>query len=188
MSIFGVAFFPCVTYRRKKRTRVAPKAKSREEKCATKWCRNARAVKFTNYLSPASGKIIRYESRLPRCWKCQSRLLKERHPETYVLNALRQRAKQRKVPFTISLAKFREWCRETGYLNGRGQSPNAATIDRKNHDEGYHIWNIQIASHAENSINGHTVPGRETKQNESCPEYPERDPDYVPPGDSDSPF
>lgn len=174
-------------YRRKKRTRVAPKATGKEDKCLTKWCRNAKAVKFTNYRS-ASGKVIRYENRLNHCWKCRARMLKERRPETYVLNAIRGRARQRKIPFTITLAQFREWCRETGYLERRGKTPESATIDRKNHDEGYHIWNIQILSHAENSNNGHTVPGRETAQNSSCEEYPEREPDYVPPADSESPF
>lgn len=162
-------------YRRKKRTRTAKKARSKEEKCAGKWCRNKRAVNNTGYT-------------LKLCWKCRSRQLKERHPETYVLNAIRQKAKQRKVPFGITLVQFKEWCRETRYIETRGTSPDAATIDRKNHDEGYYIWNIKILSHAENSENGHTVPGRETKQNEQCEDYPERDPDYVPPGDSDSPF
>lgn len=84
------------------------------------------------------------------------------------------------MPFTITLAQFEAWCRQTGYLEKRGKEPDCATIDRINHDEGYHIWNIELRSHAENSANGHTVPGRETEQNESQPDYPERGPDYVP--------
>lgn len=115
-------------------------------------------------------------------------MLKERHPETYVLNAIRQKAKKRRVPFTITLAQFREFCKQSGYLELRGTEPESATIDRINHDEGYHIWNIRVLSHAENSKNGHVVPGRETRQNESQPEYPERDPDYVPSDDPNIPF
>ena len=166
-------------YRRKKRTRIAPKARSRADKCATKWCRNERASRITRYISK-TGKVIEYQGSLKLCWKCQSRQLKARHPATYVLNAIRNRARQRKVPFTITLAQFKAWCVTTGYLEKRGQEPDCATIDRINHDEGYHIWNIELRSHAENSANGHTVPGRETEQNESQTDYPERGPDYLP--------
>ena len=156
-------------YRRKKRTRKARAARSKAEKCITRWCRNARAKKITRWLNP-QGKVIEYESFLPRCWKCQSRFLKERHPETYVLNAMRNRARQRKLPFTVTLVEFRQFCRETGYLERRGREPESATIDRIDHDKGYHIWNIQILSHEENSANGHVVPGQDCKQNDSGPE------------------
>jgi len=67
------------------------------------------------------------------------------------------------------------------------------TIDRIDHDKGYHIWNIQLLSHAENSEKGHVVPGRETKQNEPGPEIYDYDfggppPDYQPPTDPTCPF
>ncbi len=162
-------------YRRKKRTRVAPKARSKEEKCAAKFCRNKRAVNNT-------GRMLRL------CWKHRSKQLKERHPETYVLNAIRQQAKKRKIPFTITLAQFRAWCAETGYITSRGTTPDAATIDRKNHDEGYHIWNIQILSHAENSEQRHFVPGQEERDPDSGCDYQDRAPDYDEAVDPNSPF
>ena len=102
---------------------------------------------------------------MKRCWKCHTRLLKERHPETYALNALRSHARRRKVPFSLTLAEFREFCEKTGYLEERGLEPWSATVGRINHDEGYHLWNIRVESHAKNSQNGHTVPGRNTAQN-----------------------
>jgi len=166
-------------YRRKKRTRAAPKARSQAEKCATKWCRNRRAEKTVRYRM-ASGQVKEYITHLTVCWKCRAKWLKATHPATYVLNAIRNRARQRKVPFTITLVQFRAWCEKTGYLERRGREPECATIDRINHDEGYHIWNIEVRSHAENSTNGHTVPGQETAQNQSQPEYPERGADYLP--------
>ena len=156
-------------WRRKKRTRVAPKARGKHEKCTTKWCRNKRAKKVTRYRSP-SGKIILYESRLPYCWKCKTRRLKERHPATYILNVMRGRARQRKIPWTITLAEFKEFCQRTGYVEKRGCEDESLTVDRIDHDKGYHIWNIQVLSFIENCTQGHTVPGRETKQNESGPD------------------
>jgi hypothetical protein len=88
------------------------------------------------------------------------------------------------VPFTITLAQFKDWCAKTHYLENTGNQPECATINRINHDEGYHIWNIEILSHAENSEIGNTVPGRDTLQNESQPDYPERSDDYALPDSS----
>lgn len=167
-------------WRRKKRTRKAPKASSKAEKCAGKWCRNKAAINNTG-------------RRLRLCWKCRSRQLKERHPETYVLNAIRQKAKKRKLAFTITLAEFKKWCEETGYLQMRGTNPDSMTVDRIDHDKGYHIWNIRPLSHAENSENGHVVPGQETMQNDSKPDcvdygYEGPLPDYAQPVSDNEPF
>lgn len=136
-------------YRRKKKTRVAQKAKRPEEKCATPWCRNKQATQINR------GRVATYKV----CWKCHTRKLRERRPATYVLNLLRKNAKNRSIDFSLTLAQFTKFCAETGYLEMRGKTPEAYTIDRKNHDEGYHIWNIQIRTHADNSALGHYVPG-----------------------------
>jgi hypothetical protein len=95
-----------------------------------------------------------------------------------VLNWLRQTAKKRHVPCSLTLVQFKEWCDQTGYLKNRGQEATSATIDRINHDEGYHIWNIKVAEHLENSTNGHTVPGEDTQQNAQQADYSERDPEH----------
>jgi hypothetical protein len=173
--------------------RRAPLASSKADKCATKWCRNRRAHKVTRWRSPISGEVIVYKSKLPYCWKCQSKRLRERHPETYVLNAMRQRARKRGIPFTITLKEFRGFCQRTGYLDLRGRTPGSMTVDRIDHDKGYHIWNIRPLSHGENSANGHVVPGQDCKQNQAKPETYDYDfggpePDYVPPVTPSEPF
>jgi hypothetical protein len=155
---------------RKARKRRAPKHTGKADKCRTKWCRNRRAKKVTRRRN-AAGRIIEYHSFLPVCWKCKSRQLKQRHPETYVLNLLRRSAKSRGLPFDITLAEFRWFCLRTGYLEKRGKAPGALTIDRIDADKGYHIWNIQVLSHAENSEKGHGVPGKDYRQNERRPTY-----------------
>lgn len=140
-------------YRRKKRTRKAPLARSKDEKCATKWCRNRKALKYTYYRS-ASGAVIKYENYLSHCWKCRAKMLLERHPATYCLNMLRHSARKRKLPFTITLAQFKAFCAQTGYLERRGNSPDSLTIDRVDVNKGYHIENIRVLTHEENSAQG----------------------------------
>ena len=82
---------------------------------------------------------------------------------------IRQRARQRGLPFTITLVEFREFCQRTGYIENKGTTAESLSIDRIDHDKGYHHWNICVKSFQENSESGHTVPGRETMQNERKP-------------------
>lgn len=107
---------------------------------------------------------------------------------------LRLSARRRKLAFSLTLTEFRKFCDDTGYLEKRGNKPESLTIDRINHDKGYHLWNIKIETHAKNSINGHTVPGRDTKQNERRPEGEEEHDaretcaEYAQPTADDQPF
>ncbi len=139
--------------RNRKRWKKAALATCKEDKCVTKYCRNRRAAKTTRYKSP-SGKVIVYEGTLRHCWKCRARMFKLRRPATYVLNMLRHSARKRKLPFTLTVKEFEQFCLETGYLELRGKKADDLTIDRKDWDEGYHIWNIQVMTHAENSEQG----------------------------------
>lgn len=81
-------------------------------------------------------------------------MFKERHPWTYVLNMLRHSARKRNLPFTLTVAQFKEFCAKTGYLERRGNQPGDLTIDRIDWNEGYHIWNLQVLTHEENSEQG----------------------------------
>ena len=67
---------------------------------------------------------------------------------------LRHSARKRKLPFTLTLPEFRKFCEETRYLERRGNEPESLTIDRINPNEGYHIWNIRVLTHEENSAQG----------------------------------
>lgn len=128
-------------------------ARSKADKCCTKYCRNQRALKKTVY-KKADGTVVVYENFLKVCWKCHSRRLKEKRPWTYVLNMLRHSANKRNLPFTLTVASFKKWCLETGYLEKRGNKPDNLTVDRIDRNEGYHIWNIQTLTHKENSDQG----------------------------------
>lgn len=139
--------------RNRKRHKKAPKATDKASKCVTKFCRNQKAKKKTYYTNAAGQRIV-YEGFLSHCWKCKARQLKEKRPWTYVLNMLRHSARKRNLPFTLTVASFKKWCEETGYLEKRGNKPGDLTVDRIDHNEGYHIWNIQTLTHEENSEQG----------------------------------
>ncbi len=78
---------------------------------------------------------------------------------------IRRGARRRKLPFSLTLAQFQQFCAETGYIELRGTQRDSLTIDRINHEEGYHIWNIKVATHIDNSMAGHTIPGMDVPQN-----------------------
>lgn len=128
--------------RNRKTWKKSPVARNKAEKCATKYCRNRRAK------NPGKKHMLQH------CWKCRSRMLKEKHPVTYVLNMLRHSAKKRNLPFTLTHEQFAEFCRVTRYLELRGREDAQLTIDRKDWNEGYHIWNLQTVAHSINSAQG----------------------------------
>lgn len=165
--------------RNRKRWKKAPTARTPEEKCETKWCRNRKAEKTTTY-KKADGTTIVYTGFLNHCWKCRARMLKERRPWTYVLNMLRHSARKRKLPFTLTIAEFKEFCEKTGYLERRGSKPHDLTIDRIDWNDGYHIWNLRVLTHEENSMQGADNTPRD--------ERVDPEPDYIEPTDPDQPF
>jgi hypothetical protein len=116
-------------------------AKTPEEKCASLNCYNRRARK-------SNGCFYHY------CWKCLSRKYRAAQPAAYVLNMIRVSARRRHITFSLTAEQFKEFCASTGFLEHRGREPHSWTIDRINPNEGYHIWNIRVLSHAENSAQG----------------------------------
>ena len=144
-------------------------------KCGTPWCRNRRAAKVTRYVSKKTGKVIVYNLYLRHCWKCRSKMLKERAPWTYALNGIRSGARRRKLPFTLTVQEFKDWCLKTGYLEKKGNQPHSLTIDRIDWNEGYHIWNIQPLTHAENSEQGARNTPREERHDADDTDIPEHE-------------
>jgi hypothetical protein len=72
------------------------------------------------------------------CSTCRSRKSRAADPIKYAYLNLKNRAKQRPKEFTIPLDEFRKWCKDNDFQPGRGDS-----VDRKENEHGYHIWNIQ---------------------------------------------
>jgi len=121
---------------------ISDMTKKNKQKCITKWCRNDRA--------PSKGKY---------CYKCRSRIDKERIPITYTFNALRNNARRRRKEFTLTIEEFTQFCQETGYMELKARHKTGMSIDRIDSSRGYSYDNIQIMNYSVNS----------SKQDNDCP-------------------
>jgi len=97
---------------------------------------------------------------------------------------LRHSARKRKLPFTLTVAEFKEFCLRTRYLELRGNKPQDLTIDRIDWNEGYHIWNLRVLTHEENSMQG----GDNTPREERMADTDEGEAVYENPVTEDQPF
>lgn len=88
------------------------------------------------------------------CRRCRDRRYKATRPHAYALNKLRNNARRRGKEFTITLEQWVDWCTEHGFLEKTGKSADALTVDRKDHTQGYHIWNIQPLTNSANGTKG----------------------------------
>lgn len=77
------------------------------------------------------------------CSTCRSRKSRLNDPVRYSFNNIKNRAKQRNKPFTITIEFFREWCYKYKYIQNKGTTSEAYTVDRKIEEEGYTNENIQ---------------------------------------------
>jgi len=85
------------------------------------------------------------------CHKHHKRRQKELNPIGYFFNLLKQNAKRRGKEFKLALWEFRQFCSETNYLEVKGRSGRAKTIDRIDPNKGYEIGNIQLLSNRANA-------------------------------------
>ena len=93
------------------------------------------------------------KSRAKSKWLCHThynQYRKDQDPASYYYYHLLMNAKARKIPFSLTLPEFREFCERTGYLAVKGRNKNAGQIDRIRSTEGYHASNIQLLDQAMN--------------------------------------
>ena len=96
------------------------------------------------------------------CPRHHAKAQKEKNPESYYYNLLKQNAKRRKKFFSLTLVDFKKFCKETDYMKLKGKSATSASIDRIDHLKGYEVGNLQILTLSENSKKMH-----EDNKNES---------------------
>lgn len=101
--------------------------------CATPKCRNKK-LKGRNY-----------------CCTCRSRRNRERNPVTAAYHNLKNRARQRGKVFEITPAEFAKFCADTDYIRLKGKHKDAMSIDRREENGPYAIWNIQLLTLSQNT-------------------------------------
>jgi hypothetical protein len=103
---------------------------AKKKKCATKFCRRLTEAKH--------------------CSTCRSRKARQADQIKYAFITLRNNAKRRGIPFTLTLEDFKTFCVKTKYIAGKGRSSMSYTIDRIYNNIGYHVDNIQVLTKGDN--------------------------------------
>lgn len=76
----------------------------------------------------------------------------------YTYTLLKGNAKRRKKVFTLTLAEFREFCEETGYLLTKGRTKRKMSIDRIDNTLGYEKGNLRLLSVSANASKSDDCP------------------------------
>lgn len=90
------------------------------------------------------------------CPKHRHRYNKENNPENYTYHLLKANARRRGHSCSLTLEEFKEFCKDTGYMDLKGRRPLSASIDRIDPNKGYEKGNIQIMSLRDNAVKQHT--------------------------------
>lgn len=96
------------------------------------------------------------------CSKHSKRYQKYKNPYKYTFYQKKYRAKERGITWNLTLEEFIEFCEETNYMELKGKTAEAASIDRKDPLKGYEKGNLQILSLTANSRKMH-------EDNKDCP-------------------
>lgn len=92
------------------------------------------------------------------CHKHYARKLRELYPKKVRYSQMKQKAKSRNIPFSLTFEEFLLFCRNTGYLT-KGQRGQNATVDRRCNFQGYHLFNIQLLTNRANASKGNRHSG-----------------------------
>lgn len=84
------------------------------------------------------------------CDTCKSRKRRAKDPQRYAYEAVRESARKRGIDFSLTFAQFKEFDRQTGYVESKGQSAECLSIDRIKSDKGYEVGNIRAIPWIEN--------------------------------------
>jgi cobalamin biosynthesis protein CobT len=84
------------------------------------------------------------------CNSCRVKDWRFKHPVEYAYSNLKNRAKQRGIPFEISLQDFKSFCHKTQYIAGKGRTANSLSVDRIDQSKGYVKGNLQALTLSEN--------------------------------------
>lgn len=113
--------------------------------CKVKFCRNIRPVTMR-----PNGR----EYTEPICDRCKYRRWRANNPEKCILKELRRRAKDRNIPFTLTVDQLPQIEGWSDYLQRRGNNRESLQIDRIKTHLGYTLDNVRIITTTENTCKG----------------------------------
>ncbi len=91
------------------------------------------------------------------CQKHSMRLWRSEKPLAAFFSQIKDRARRKKINFTITFEYFCEQVAETGYAEQRGRSAHNLHLDRKEATLGYIPGNLQILTATANCTKGATT-------------------------------
>ncbi len=89
------------------------------------------------------------------CFTHSQRIAAHLNPVAHQYHRLKNAAKRRKIPFLLTKEEWRGFCEATGYMKNRNV-PRAEmpSVDRREDDGPYALWNIRVLTVAENAAGG----------------------------------
>lgn len=108
--------------------------------CHVQYCKNQRAYCW---------KKEKWNSRL--CPKHSQRRWRACNPIQSAFRACIDHARARNLHWGISFADFKHMCEATSYVDAKGTTRHALTIDRKDACKGYTLDNVQVITQSENA-------------------------------------
>ncbi len=87
-----------------------------------------------------------------RCPKCHIKHWRKNNPINATYLILKHNAIRRGKVFKLSVKDFAKFCKETGYIDGKGRFADGLSVDRIDVSRGYEYDNLQILTVSENSI------------------------------------
>lgn len=91
-----------------------------------------------------------------QCHKCRSQRYRERNQLAATYDNLRSHARERGIPFEVTIKGWRAFCNRTGYLKLRGRLADSMVVDRHNPMIGYTNKNIRPLTNVQNVRKQHT--------------------------------
>lgn len=88
------------------------------------------------------------------CHKHKTYKWRSENPEKYAYNNLRDSARRRKLPMTLSFHDFLSFIQDTGYMEQKGNTKESLQIDRLDASRGYEVGNLRIVTTTENTVKG----------------------------------
>lgn len=88
------------------------------------------------------------------CHKHKLQKWRMENPEKYAYNNLKDSARKRRLPMTLSFPEFLSFVRDTGYMERKGNMAEDLQIDRIDATRGYEAGNLRVITTTENTVKG----------------------------------